>query len=170
MLRAGSRVAKVNRGPSLMGSTSGNESEIQSLVEKVQKRATEPRRLAQACAQFGRSRTQTARTGRGGDLVRSLTCVRPSNMPSLAGEYQDRQTEGGRHRVARNQTPRVRGQRETEAHRERVRRRRGVVPIDDPPLIAFCSRGARISAGGSAVPRKTSGVLLRRGERGALTR
>ena len=41
-----SRVAKVNRGPSLMGSTSGNESEIQSLVEKVQKRATEPRRLA----------------------------------------------------------------------------------------------------------------------------
>ena len=29
-----------------MGSTSGNESEIQSLVEKVQKRATEPRRLA----------------------------------------------------------------------------------------------------------------------------
>ena len=42
-----SRVAKVNRGPSLMGSTSGNESEIQSLVEKVQKRATEPRRLAQ---------------------------------------------------------------------------------------------------------------------------
>ena len=41
------RVAKVNRGPSLMGSTSGNESEIQSLVEKVQKRATEPRRLAQ---------------------------------------------------------------------------------------------------------------------------
>ena len=42
-----SRVAKVNRGPSLMGSTSGNESEIQNLVEKVQKRATEPRRLAQ---------------------------------------------------------------------------------------------------------------------------
>ena len=41
-----SRVAKVNRGPSLMGSTSGNESEIHSLVEKVQKRATEPRRLA----------------------------------------------------------------------------------------------------------------------------
>ena len=40
-----SRVAKVNRGPSLMGSMSGNESEIQSLVEKVQK-ATEPRRLA----------------------------------------------------------------------------------------------------------------------------
>ena len=78
-----SRVAKVNRGPSLMGSTSGNESEIQSLVEKVQKRATEPRRLAQACAQFGRSRTQTARTGRGGDLVRSLTCVRPSNMPRI---------------------------------------------------------------------------------------
>ena len=56
-----SRVAKVNRGPSLMGSTSGNESEIQNLVGKVQKRATEPRRLAQACAQFGRSRTQTAR-------------------------------------------------------------------------------------------------------------
>ena len=42
-----SRVAKVNHGPSLMGSTSGNESEIQSLVEKVQRRATEPRRLAQ---------------------------------------------------------------------------------------------------------------------------
>ena len=41
-----SRIAKVNRGPSLMGSTSGNESEIQSLVEKIQKRATEPRRLA----------------------------------------------------------------------------------------------------------------------------
>ena len=41
-----SRVAKVNHGPSLMGSTSGNESEIQSLVEKVQRRATEPRRLA----------------------------------------------------------------------------------------------------------------------------
>ena len=89
-----SRVAKVTRGPSLMGSTSGNESEIQSLVEKVQKKR-QSRDGWRTCAQFGRSRTQTARTGRGGDLVRSLTCVRPSIMPSLAGEYRDRQTEGG---------------------------------------------------------------------------
>ena len=33
-----SRVAKVNRGPSLMGSMSENLSEVQSFVEKVQKK------------------------------------------------------------------------------------------------------------------------------------
>jgi hypothetical protein len=47
-----SRVAKVNRGPSLMGSTSENSSEIQSLVEKVQKKR-QSRDGWRTCASFG---------------------------------------------------------------------------------------------------------------------
>ena len=47
-----SRVAKVNRGPSLMGSTSENSSEIQSFVEKVQKKR-QSRDGWRTCASFG---------------------------------------------------------------------------------------------------------------------
>ena len=77
-----SRVAKVNRGPSLMGSTSANESEIQSLVEKVQKSDRAETAGARAHSLVGPGRRLRG-TGRGGDLVRSLTCVRPSNMPRV---------------------------------------------------------------------------------------
>ena len=67
-------------------------------------------------------------------------------MSSLAGEYQDRQTEGGggRHSVSENpsQTPRVRGQRKLKPT-ERESTPGGGGP---PLMIAFCSRGALASA------------------------
>ena len=70
-------------------------------------------------------------------------------MPSLAGEYQDRQTEGGGDTAwTESQTPRVRGQRKLKPT-ERESTPGGGGP---PLMIAFCSRGARVSAGIGSVP------------------
>ena len=124
-----SRVAKVNRGPSLMGSMSGNESEIQSLVEKVQKKR-QSRDGWRTCASFGSVPDADCEDrARGRPRTKPHLCEAKYHAKPCRRVPGPTDRGGGRHSVDRKPNPPGERSEKTEAHRERVRRRRGWSPL-----------------------------------------
>ena len=135
-----------------MGSTSENSSGIQSLVEKVQKKR-QSRDGWRTCASFGSVPDADCEDrARGRPRTKPHLCEAKYHAKPCRRVPGPTDRGGGRHSVDRKPNPPGERSEKTEAHRERVRPWRGWSPL----MIAFCSRGARVSAGSCS--RKTSYV------------
>ena len=138
---------EAHRGPSLRGSTSGNLlGKNRGLVEIVRKERQSRDGWRNVRTDWSVPGTQTARTRARRNLVRSLTRVRPSNLPSLVGEYPGTDRPGGDTAVARPHPPGEKSEIENLKNKTKekpCRRMRGD-PVRSPqterPVLMLCTR------------------------------